>query len=158
MNTKFKLRKLLMEKSSLIEELYKKNKNKYKLIDNSIDYYMSMLELSIYYLKDYDNIFDIKERCFSNYLKVIFFNNSYKNINMEKIINKNNTYNYNLVIARLFYADYYFDLVEDIFLEKKNQLELNYIINRVDEYWDYLKYIISIVEKIYPIKKVSLRY
>ena len=46
---------------------------------------------------------------------------------MEKIINKNNTYNYNLVIARLFYADYYFDLVEDIFLEKKNQLELNYI-------------------------------
>lgn len=165
---KFKWRKILIRRSDYLEKLYFENRNKYNLIDSSIDYYISMLELSIYYLKEYDdsirelymcnNIIDVRERYFSDYLKEIFFNNNYKNIDIEKIINKNNNYNYDLVIARLFYADYYFDLVEDVFLEKKNQFELIDIIDRVDEYWDYLKYIISIVEKIYPIKKVSLRY
>ena len=118
-----------------------------------------MDKLAIYYLKDKNNSIYVKEKYFSNYLKEIFFNNKYKNINIERlIISKKNNYNFDLVIARLFYADYYFDLVENIINNKIDQDKLYCIISRIDEYWDYLNYIISIVKKIYPIKKVSFRY
>ena len=113
---------------------YYSYRNKNKVIDNSIDYYFGLLESSICYLNgvnyenvnlyvqhakmsyfDYFNPFniriDVKERDFSNFLKYRFFDDKYNESYVRSIIEKNiNNYDFNLVVARLIYPDYYFDM------------------------------------------------
>lgn len=148
------LRNLWIKKSNFLEELYFKNKNKYYLIDNSIDYYMAMLELAIYYLKDKNNSIYVKEKYFSNYLKEIFFNNKYKNIDYKGIIIRGiGIFRYELVIARMVFPSYYFDKFDDIVLNNKEQSILNNVVNKQNEYNNYIKNIINIIG-IIPEKKI----
>lgn len=162
---------LWIKKSDYIQDYYKKIKGKYKLIDESFDYYIGLLELAIYYLKDYGNYFDklyieheivdeenyynplnikldIKERDFAEYLKFLFYSSQYKKSNLHKLLLEfKNTYDYNLVISRLIYPSYYFNLFDDIILGKKEE-ELKSVICRNKEYEEYINQILVEIKNI----------
>ena len=109
-------------------------------------------------IDDYFNPFnlklDYKERDFAEYLKEIFFNNKYKNIDYKGIISRGiGIFRYELVIARMVFPSYYFDKFDDIVLNNKEQSILNNVVNKQNEYNNYIKNIISIVG-IIPLKKV----
>ena len=109
-------------------------------------------------IDDYFNPFnlklDYKERDFAEYLKEIFFNNKYKNIDYKGIIIRGiGIFRYELVIARMVFPSYYFDKFDDIVLNNKEQSILNNVVNKQNEYNNYIKNIISIVG-IIPLKKV----
>ena len=167
------LKKKLFISTSLIKKI--------KVIDNSIDYYFGLLESSICYLNgfnyenvnlhvqhakmsyfDYFNPFniriDVKERDFSNFLKYIFFDDKYNESYVRSVIEKNiNNYDFNLVVARLIYPDYYFDLFDDYLINSDDKtLDLiKKIVNRVDEYEKYVYMICNYVKLNIQIKNVD---
>lgn len=175
-----------LDRSDYIERYYKFIVGKYACIDESIDYYYSMLELAIYYLRDcsYDSDLyiqhsyckldeftfynpctvklDVKERDFSNYLKYLFFSGMYEYVDVLNIIIENiDRYDFNFVIARLIYPDYYFELFDKLVCCDCDS-ELDAIIEEVRgialKVYEYEKYIISIYETVSlkkDIKKVD---
>ena len=146
-----------IDRSDYIQKFYSSVIGKYAIIDESIDYYYGMLELAIYYLRDcgYENHLyiqhcyckfdkysfynpscvklDIKERDFSNYIKYLFFSGMYEKVNIADIINDNiDRYDFNFVIGRLVYPDYYFDLFDKLVCNDCNcESELDNIIEEV---------------------------
>ena len=127
------------------------------------DYYFKeeFIQHKIFNKEDYTNPFnlieDCKERDFAEYLKYIFFEDKYQNIDISNIIQRGKEiFEYNLVIARMLLPNYYFNIVEDIILEKVNQNELKKIINKSSEYEEYLTQIIKEIEKFFPIKKYPI--
>ena len=178
-NYKLNWRNVWINRAKYIEKSYKSIINKYNIVDESIDYFYGLLEASIYLLRDYDNYnsnlylehikfnylefynpcnikLDIKERDFSNYLKYLFFTNKYKNCNIKSFIISNlNNYNFNIVLARLIYPDYYFDLYDNL-LEGNNIInKLEYIILLVNDYEYYISCIYRILLENNAIKKVD---
>lgn len=172
-------REIWIRKSDYIEYYYSNIVGKYKLIDESIDYYLGMLETAIYYLYDYgdykdvsfivhkyfdkDYLYnplnlkaDVKERDFAEYLKYIFFSNEYLNINVEElIIRYKDYYNYDLVLARMLYPNYYFDLFDRVILLEESENELYKVISRNKEYEVYLKRIGRCVATFFEIKNID---
>lgn len=170
-----------INRSEYIMNTYSSYRNKNKVIDNCIDYYFGLLESSICYLNgfnyenvnlyvqhakmsyfDYFNPFniriDVKERDFSNFLKYIFFDDKYNESYVRSIIEKNITnYDFNLVVARLIYPDYYFDLFDDYLINSDDKtLDLiKKIVNRVDEYEKYVYMICNYVKLNIQIKNVD---
>lgn len=160
-------RTLWIRKNDYIDRYYSCMRQEYKIIDESIDYYITMAEMSIYYLKNYDNYYeynyiqhtiilvdnffneeylkyDIKERDFAEYLKYLFLKNNY---DIEKIYNllENSVdkINYDLVVARLLFPSYYYFYLEKFLLGEDNKLLE--IVKRTTEYENYIK---KIVDKI----------
>lgn len=162
-----------------IESYYYEIKGKYNGIDESIDYYLGLMNLSIYLLSDYKNstgigclqrkkyqkelwynplnvMIDLKEREFAEYLKYIFWNNQYQSIDLKNLIYKNrNQYNFQFVLARVVYPNYYFDLVDQIVFFQEDCEHIKGIISRSIEFSQYFDYLVMIIQEIYPIKKVS---
>ena len=177
-NKKLEWRNLWIQRIEYIEN-YVRDKNEYLLIFESIDYYIGLFELAIFYLGgdgeyygdyylqhkrfNYDDLYnplnikkDFRERDFAEYLKYIFLNGEYKNIDIHNLFLKNkNNYNFNLVLARVIYPNYYFDLVDDIIFNNSSEIVLNDIINRNKEFEDYIRQLIKEISLIYPIKKIS---
>lgn len=177
-------RNIWIDRSNYIEEKYQKIINKYNIIDESIDYFYGLLEAAIYLLRDYQKYYDylylqhilinyfdyfnpcnikldVKERDFSNYLKYLFFSNKYKDIYIDKIIIKNlNNYNFNLILARLIYPDYYFNLLDELidnnYIFNNNIFdEIKNIILLVDDYELYISNIYRVLLENKVIKKVD---
>ena len=104
---------------------------------------------------------DVKERDFSNYLKYLFFSNKYKDIYIDKIIIKNlDNYNFNLILARLIYPDYYFNLLDELidnnYIFNNNIFdEIKNIILLVDDYELYISNIYRVLLENKVIKKVD---
>lgn len=168
-NKKNNWRKKLIDRYDIIDNNYLIIKGKYPIIDESINYYMEMLELSVFLLKKYDNSVEsvvvqnkyIDNICHSNslylreyldekklaeYLKMIFFNNTYPDINISELLyNRRKYFNYALVITSLIYPNYYFDIVDGIVLNKNKEEDLTKIVNKRDDYINYIKYIVNIV-------------
>ena len=168
-NKKTNCRKKTIDRASIIEENYLIVKGKYPIIDESIDYYIEMLELAMFLLKKCDDSVEsavaqnkyndnirnstslylreyFEEKEFAEYLKMIFFKNIYQNININELLYKERSYfNYVLVVAGLIYPNYYFDIVDDIILNKKDEEYLEKIVNRRDDYVNYIYYIVDIV-------------
>lgn len=165
-----------IKKRDYIYNYYLTIKGKFNIIDESISYYLSLFDYSIYLLKDFsfdslvsiqhnkmniDDYFnpfnlrlDYRERDFAEYLKEIFFSNEYKNIDYKSIISRGiGVFRYELIIARMIFPSYYFDLFDNIVLNNKEQSILIEILNRQSEYNKYIKNIINIVG-IIPLKKV----
>ena len=84
------------------------------------------------------------------------FTNKYKNCNIKSFIISNlNNYNFNIVLARLIYPDYYFDLYDNL-LEGNNIInKLEYIILLVNDYEYYISCIYRILLENNAIKKVD---
>lgn len=141
--------------------------NKHKLIKESFSYFVGLVETAITLLYDFDSnstlivshrritynsslqdlynplnlIIDIRVRDMAEYFKSIFFKN-------ENILNEIKLYVQNanltreelyLFYVRMCYPTFYFDLYEEIINDKKEDKELLYIINKVDNYQELLK-------------------
>ena len=173
---------LISKKIDYIEYQYTHIKEKYPLIDESINYYIGMAESSLSYLKYIEKtnikadsivishrrlssmnsfynptnlILDSKMRDLSEILKYSFLNNI--NINLEKILLENNysNYQYGKLISRMLYPSFYFDSYEKIINESHNEECLKSIIERSKEYEIYLYKIIEIINRKIKIKKIE---
>ncbi len=168
-----------ISRSDFLEDTYQKIKGIYSLIDDSFDYYLGLLEMAIFHLQDYKDavgngyiqhqkcnsffnnsplniVIDFKERDFSEYLKFIFWNDLYQDIDISSLIYENrNQYNYSLVLARFLYPNYYFDIFDEVVFFHKNQNSLKKYLTRILEFQKYYETIVVEIEKYYPIKKIS---
>lgn len=102
--------------------------------------------------------FDYKSRDLAEYIKNAFFNKN------EFIFNELNTYLHNvnltlyevkLLIARLLYPSFYFEMYEDILIDNKEEKIILDIINKLDEYEEYLDKIISFFKSNYDIEEIE---
>ena len=147
------------------------------IIDESIDYYLGVLEIAISYLDRFDNYYfipyithtifnineyfnplylkiDICERDFGEYLKYLFFNDMVDKNKISLYISMNyRKYNYQLVLIRVIYPNYYFDLIDG------NNLDYSRLKNIISKREDFKKYVLFLEEefsKYCDIKKVLL--
>lgn len=171
---------LWSKKNDYMEYKYEHIKNKYKLIDETIHYYLGMSETAISYLNNTADInkkltithrrldpekinnplniiIDRKERDISEYLKYIFIRqiNTPQKVK-EVILNiEPNKYSFHRIYSRLLYPTYYFDIYDNIEIGIEREEKLQEIINRIDEYEIYLRDIYNIMTTKFQIKKID---
>ncbi len=176
---------LWSNKIDYFEDFINENGKKYPLLVDSFNYYVGMAENAISYYNEIDTsnintcishkkirindkvdviynplniIFDYKVRDIAEYIKDSFFNNN------EKIYIELNNYfksNYlsinevKLLISRLLYPSFYFDLYEDILMDNKDEkIVLDYIY-KTTEYEKYLNNMIMYFKNIYDIPLIE---
>ena len=102
-------------------------------------------------------IFDYRVRDDAEYVKNSFFNNNY-NIFNELVLYLNREHlslmEVKLLISRLLYPSFYFDMYEDILIDNKEEKILIDIISRLDDYEDYLARVIIFLRINYEIEEV----
>lgn len=162
---------LWIQKCDFIEYQIVHISGKYKVIDESIDYFIGMLENAIAYLnynlsnntpklylqhkrmneKDFYNPLNIKvdtkERDLAEYLKLSFYHEQYNindAINMLKKIKFSRDEKIRLV-ARLLYPSYYFDLYEKLINNEDNEEKIKKVVLKTTEYEQFLKQIFDIL-------------
>ncbi|MBR3161624.1 MAG: hypothetical protein IKF19_02690 [Bacilli bacterium] len=103
-------------------------------------------------------IIDHKARDLAEYIKVSFFKDNY---NIFEELDEYFRYNYfsyygiNLLVARILYPSFYFDLYDDIINNRIDETSILAITSRIDDYEVYLKDIISYLNKYYTIKNID---
>ena len=157
-------------KIDFIEYQFNQIKNKYPILENYIDYYIGMWENAISYfnnnvtfnskkyichkrvsvnmsLYDFLNplnfVVDYKERDIGEYLKsyvtsknfsLNLFDNYFNNFSRESII---------LLISRLLFPSYFFDIYENIVIDNIKENEISNIISKNKNIISFLKYIFN---------------
>ena len=175
--------KLWSKKIDYFENNQEKIRNKYKIINESIDYYIGLAENAISYITynissniinkpkiichqrlSKENFYNplycrinYKEKDISEYLKYIFTNNTYKSKNIQQIIlNLRCTKDdYILLLGALLFPTYYFDYLEKIVNNQIEESTLNKVITRNKEYESYLKQIYLIMNENKKIPKID---
>lgn len=154
-------------KIDFINYQFSQVQNKYPVIENSIDYFIGIWENAISYannnpiikeknlahkrittktdllefLNPLNFIIDYQERDVGEYIKSYIMTKNYSNdIIYQKIRNlpKNSII---LIITRILFPSYYFDIYEDIILKNKKEEELKDIINKRNNITKLLNYI-----------------
>lgn len=154
-------------KIDFINYQFSQVQNKYPVIENSIDYFIGIWENAISYannnpiikektlahkrvttktdllefLNPLNFIIDYQERDVGEYIKSYIMTKNYSNdIIYQKIKNlpKNSII---LIITRILFPSYYFDIYEDIILKNKKEEELKDIINKRNNITKLLNYI-----------------
>lgn len=174
---------LWTRKNDYYEYQYQHIKGKYKVIDESINYYIGLAENAISYIanipinlkeqekkglypkrlleSEYHNplnyVIDYKERGLSETLKYLFLNKKYLSQNIEKIILSYNCTEtgYKLLYGRMLYPSMYFDIYDKVINDFENEKELVNVIKRLKEYEEYLKEIYRIISKHTKIKNID---
>ncbi len=154
----------------------------YKLIDESINYYIGLSENAISYLKynltnDYsldlvlshkrieeNNYYnplnltvDYRARDVAGYLKFLFFQRKYHNFDFLSFFYKLN-FNYNeyiMTFSRVIFPSFYFDVYDKIINKNENEIILLELLKRVDEYEDYIKMVYIEINKVFKIPKLD---
>ena len=102
-------------------------------------------------------IFDYRVRDVAEYIKNSFFNRNY-NVFNELILylrrERLSLMEVKLLIARLLYPSFYFEMYEDILIDNKEEKILMEIISRLDDYEDYLAQVIGFFKVNYDIDEV----
>ncbi|MBE6140435.1 MAG: hypothetical protein E7172_02740 [Firmicutes bacterium] len=115
--------------------------------------------LKLNYMNPLSFIFDLEVRDIAEYLKSVFFSSSNIDPFLELVtylkIKKLTIYSYQMLIARLLYPSYYFDLYEDIMNNEKDENKLIPIISKVNEYEIFLKKAFLEILKYAPIAKIE---
>lgn len=175
---------LWSNKIDYLERLISENNKKYPLMADSFNYFLGMAENAIGYYnsiiipKNYNlfishhnlsfnnsielvynplNIFfDYIARDIGEYIKYSFFTNN-KNIfnELSLLINDLSVIDVKLIIARIMYPSFYFNLYEDILIYNKDEKVLLKIIEKLDDYQKYLANIIDYFGNIYDIDYIS---
>ena len=174
---------LWTRKNDYYEYQYQHIKGKYKVIDESINYYIGLAENAISYIanipinlkeqekkglypkrlleSEYHNplnyVIDYKERGLSETLKYLFLNKKYLSQNIEKIILSYNCTEtgYKFLYGRMLYPSMYFDIYDKVINDFENEKELVNVIKRLKEYEEYLKEIYRIISKHTKIKNID---
>ena len=139
-----------------------------KNITEIIDYYLWLLDLSIFCVKDYDKfvsegipshlfydisdlnnplymVIDIKERDLGEFIKYLFWSNQYQDFDFRFFLNKNYDYNYDLVLSRIIYPNYFFDKIYDSFVRKEEICDIKDVVDRQKEFELFLHHLISVL-------------
>ena len=176
---------LWSNKIDYLEHFILENGKKYPLLVDSFNYYVGMAENAISYYNEIDTsliksfichkkirindkvdviynplniILDYKVRDIAEYIKISFFNNN------KNIYNELNNYlrkNYlsinevMLLISRLLYPSFYFELYEDILIDNKDEKIIQDYISNTNEYEEYLSNIINYFRNIYDIPTID---
>lgn len=132
----------------LIDENYKFGISHRKIkIDDTIEELYNPLNI----------IFDYKVRDVAEYMKISFFNGN-KNAFNEFIWYLNNNYlsimEAKLLIARLLYPSFYFDMYEDIMIDEKEEKIITNILTKIDEYEIYLAKLIEMISSKYGVDDI----
>lgn len=161
------------------------NYKRYPLIRESFDYFIGMGENAISYLVNtkkevkptiYDNkvpshnnlynslfdpsnmILDHKSRDLAEYIKYSFWNNNddiFKELDDYFKYNVYSVYGIRVLFSRILYPSFYFDMYDDIISGKKDEKEINRIINRINEYEYFLYNIYLYLKRFYNIPEVN---
>lgn len=111
------------------------------------------------YLNPLSFIFDIEVRDVAEYLKSMFFNESFSEV-MEELksylkIKPLNIYEYQMFLARLIYPTYYFDLYENVMNKDASEEDLVAVIKKSDDYELFLKEAYLEIFKYAKIEKID---
>ncbi len=156
------------------------NEKKYPLIRESFDYYVGLAENAISYIVNTKKeekkentdimvlshsslnmslfnplniIFDHKSRDLAEYIKLSFFSGRdiINNLSEYFYYNRYSLYGIRILFARLIYPSYYFKMYDEIVSGKKEEKELINIIDKNEEYEEYLYKIYLYLKKYYNI-------
>ena len=153
------------------------------IVFNSVWYYIGMAENAISYVNEtlslssnhrlyvshkrineqfFNNplnlIVDYRSRDISEYLKYIFLKKEYDYIEIKEKLQKLNLDEFlcRMIYGRLFFVTFYFDIFDSVINgNKENKLLLRNIINRADEYEDYINSIYDILAQIKKIPRIG---
>ncbi len=175
---------LWSNKIDYLEELINENGKKHPLMVESFNYYVGMAENAISYynninienintylshkkIRIYDKIdviynplniiFDYKVRDIAEYIKNSFFNNNNIYIELNSYLKNNylSKVDVLLLISRILYPSFYFDLYEDILIDNKNEKIILDYVSKTNQYEEYLSNIISYFRNIYDIPEID---
>lgn len=156
-------------KIDFIEYQFKQMKNKYPIINDYIDYYIGLWENAISYfnnnkvsnkkyichkrvdinmdlysfLNPLNFIVDYKERDIGDYTKSFVINKKYSSDTFDKYFNSFSRDNIILIIARLLFPSYFFDMYESIIIDKTDEKEILTITEKNKNIILFLKYIFN---------------
>ncbi len=145
-------------------------KHRYKLVNESFDFFLNLGETSIQLLNELPSfdfptviahkrikandkslelynplnlIIDSRVRDVTEYFKAKFFNNKSITEELNDFLKKANLTNneYYIFMARMLYPTYYFDLYEDIVKGKLDEISIKKIVDKIDDYIKILKLI-----------------
>lgn len=154
---------------------------KYPILKQSFNYYLGLSEIAInllnyvnmknvnYYIshkrletkEDLFNplniIIDSRVRDIAEYIKVKYFYDKIDILQLEEfIINSNFSKDeIILLLSRLIYPSYYYDIYEKVFINNDADKELNKIIKKNAEYEAFLKDFYNRVKQLYPIPQIE---
>lgn len=143
---------------SYIRNTYDEEKKEYT--DNYVISHDKLIyNNNLYSLYDPLNIIiDHKARDLAEYIKLSFFNdnfNIYEELE-EHFKNKYySRYGIRLLFGRVLYPSFYLDMYDQIITNTLNEDKVLEIINRINDYEDYLKNIFIFLNKIYKIPEVE---
>lgn len=103
-------------------------------------------------------IFDYKARDIAEYIKNSFFVDSSNIFNeLDLLLNKKHLtlIDIKLVIARILYPSFYFNLYENILIDNQDEKILVNIINKLNDYEIYLASIINYFARYYDIEEIA---
>lgn len=111
------------------------------------------------YLNPLSFIFDLEVRDIAEYLKSMFFKEDLDEV-IEELrsylkIKPLNIYEYQMLLARLIYPTFYFDIYEEVMNKDVSEEELIKIINRSDDYELFLKKAYLEISKYAMIDKID---
>ena len=101
--------------------------------------------------------FDYQVRDLAEYLKISFFNNNkliFQELNTYLTSNSLSLTDIKLLISRLLYPSFYFDMYEDILIDNQEEQILTTIISKSDNYELYLYKIINYLKQYYDIDEI----
>lgn len=133
------------------------------ILDNNYKYVVSHKKIKFDDMVDslynpLNIIFDYRVRDVAEYIKNSFFNKNYNVFNeMIVYLNKNNlSYTeVKLLISRLLYPSFYFDMYDDILIDHKEEKIILNIISQLDEYEEYLDKVITFFKNYYNIDEIQ---
>lgn len=102
-------------------------------------------------------IYDYKVRDVSEYIKIAFFKgnlNIFNEINLYLMNNPLSLTDVKLLIARLLYPSFYFELYEDILIDDRDEKIIMTIIDKLADYEEYLDSVISYFKYRYNIDEI----
>lgn len=169
-------KELWSKKIDYIEYQLMHIENKYPLISKSVNYYIGMTETAISYLNDIysknkDNVLlpvishrrildidfnnpmniivDYRARDISEYLKYLFFQNSYSYDRISVFLKQCNLNEVDcrLIYARMLFPSFYFDLYDQIVNELIPEEKLISLLNRSKEYEEFIEVIYNILNE-----------
>lgn len=103
-------------------------------------------------------IFDYRVRDVAEYIKNSFFNNNYDIFNeLILYLNNNNLtlMEVKILISRLLYPSFYFEMYEDILIDNKEEKIILDVVSKLDEYEDYLNKVIAFFKFHYNIDDIE---
>ena len=180
----FNWKKLWQEKIDYYEYQMSQMSSKYPMLKKSFNYYVGLTETAINllnYINDKNigynichrrilykeklyNFFnpveiliDNRTRDIGEYIKINYINNNIKMEDVFSIIEYANFTNTEgiLLLSRLLYPSYYFDLYDKIIQEKINEEKINKVIDNNIEYETFIREVYSYLRKNHPIPEIE---